>query len=323
MLEREAFGNATVVAKLQAFHWVWIDRDHTPAVPKRLNVSAYPSLLVLGQNDENVHRWSGFLAVDKFLPQVDEALQRYELFRAGKTFDTPTPRAPVITTDADVRTFAAPSEEIANGITSCGGALLAAFGNRLHWLDADGKSERSAALPADVRDLASDGKRLFALSYGWTAGRPFHELDPKTGAVLRSVVTEANAKQRHMGAFGLAWHDGALWVLESTGKLHRVDPETGAIAKTFDIGKRYVGGLDFDGEHFVVGSRDALHFVAPSTGTVVRSLPLAYPVRAVACRDGKILLLEQPIFGFGRKHESVRVWPARSVVHELTLRAAK
>ena len=46
-LERDAFGVATVVAKSREFHWVTVDRDATPQIPKRLNVSAYPSLLVL------------------------------------------------------------------------------------------------------------------------------------------------------------------------------------------------------------------------------------------------------------------------------------
>lgn len=319
MLEREAFGNATVVAKLQAFHWVWVDRDHTPELPGRFHVSAYPSLLVLGPDDENVHRWAGFLGVDKFLPQVDEALERFALFRAGKAWDVPTPRPAAICADAEVATFPAPDEGSPNGIAFCADKLFLALGGTLYRLDARHAVELRAELPGQVRDLASDGERLYAIAYDWTSGGPIHELDPASGKVVRRIATAANAKNKYSGAFGIACRDGGLYALESSGKLHRVDAQSGDIAATLDIGVRYVGGLDFDGKAFVVGSRDALHFVDPASGKPRRTVPLAYPVRALACHDGKIYLLEQPVFGFGRTHEPIRVWPQKTVVHVLTL----
>ncbi|MEZ5966800.1 MAG: PQQ-binding-like beta-propeller repeat protein [Planctomycetota bacterium] len=319
MLEREAFGNATVVAKLQAFHWVWVDRDHTPDLPKRMHVNAYPSLLVLGPSDENVHRWAGFLGVDKFMPQVDEALERYERFRAGKAWDEPAPRAEHICAEGEVETFAAPEEGGPDGIAFCGGKMFVAQGNTLYRLGSDRAVEHEARLPAMVRDLASDGERLFALTYGWTKGDPLYELDPSTGAVRRSLVTEANKKNKYSGAFGLACHGGKLFVLESSGKLHRLDPVTGEVEKTLALSVRYVSGLTFDGASFVLGSREALHFVDPGTGKVRRSVPVAYPVRALASEGGKLYLMEQPVPGFGRKHEPIRIWPKRMLVHELTL----
>lgn len=319
MLEREAFGNATVVAKLAAFHWVWVDRDHTPELPKQFHVSAYPSMLVLGPKDENVHRWSGFLSNDKFLPQVDEALARYALFRTGKAWDVPTPRAATICDAADVETFAAPSDGNPSGITFCGGKLFVGLGDTLYRLGDGHRVELKTKLPAHVRDLASDGERLYGVTYGWTAGEPIHELDPKTGAVRRSFATEANKKNKYSGAFGLACYDGALYALESMGKLHRLDPENGAIEATLEFGQRYVAGLDFDGASFVVGSRQALHFVDAKNGKTTKSVPVAYPVRALACHGGKVFVLEQPVFGFGRQHEPIRVWPQQTVVHVLTL----
>jgi hypothetical protein len=319
VLEREAFGRATVVAKLQAFHWVWVDRDHTPELPKRFNVSAYPSLLVLGPKDENVHRWSGFLSVDKFLPQVEEARERYALFLAGKPYDVPTPRAPTICDGAAVEIFAAPAEDNPSGIVFCGGKLFVALGDTLYRLGPEHQVELQAELPAQVRDLASDGTRLWGITYSWTCGGPIHELDPESGASIRTFVTKANEKNKYSGAFGLAWHDGALHALESNGKLHRLDLETGDIAATSNIGTTYVGGLDSDGETFVVGSRQALHFFDPNAGKVTRSVAVNYPVRALAAHGGKVFVLEQPVFGFDRAHRSIRVWPQKTVVHVLTL----
>lgn len=319
MLEREAFGNATVVAKLQGFHWVWVDRDHTPEPPKRFHVSAYPSILVLGPRDENVHRWSGFPGLDKFLPQVEEALERHALFAAGKTWDTPTPRPDTICAEAKVTTFPAPSEEIPNGITFCGGKLFLALGNTLYRLDAQRAVEMEAKLPPHVRDLGSDGERLYALAYTWTQGGPVHELDPQTGAVLRSFTTKANEANKYSSGMGVACREVEVWALEGMGKLHRVDPQTGELLQTLPLAQRYVAGLAFDGESFVLGSREAIHLVDPADGKTRRSVPVAYPVRALACHEGKIWALEQPVFGFGREHEQIRVWPQKTVVHVLEL----
>jgi len=317
VLEREAFGSATVVAKLQGFHWVWVDRDHTPELPKRFHVSAYPSLLVLGPGDENVHRWSGFRGVDAFLPQVQEAVERYALFRAGKAWDVPTPRPSAICDARRVETFAAPDEGSPNGIAFCGGRLFLALGSKLYCLDDQHRVQRATDLPEQVRDLASDGTRLYAITYGWTCGGPIHELDPDTGAVSRSITTAAMKANKYSGAFGLACRDGSLYALESMGKLHRLDPDTGDITATTNVGVNYLAGLDHDGTAFVVGSREALYRLDPETGKVRDRIALNYPVRALACHGGKTFLLEQPVFGFGRSHEPTRVWPQQTVVHVL------
>ena len=49
-----------MVAKSKEFHCVTVDRDRTPEIPERLQVSAYPSVLVLGRDEENVLRFAGF-----------------------------------------------------------------------------------------------------------------------------------------------------------------------------------------------------------------------------------------------------------------------
>lgn len=322
MLEREAFGNATVVARLQGFHWVWVDRDHTPELPKRFHVSAYPSLLVLGPNDENVHRWAGFLKVEPFLAQVDEAHARWKSFTSGEPWDVPNPRKETICSSVQVTTHPAPSEAAPAGIAFCRGKLWVAQGNKLHRCVPGSAADLEVELPESVRDLGSDGQRLFALTYGWTAGTPIHELDPETGKTIGSTVTEANKVNKAMGGSGVAFVAGDLWALESFGKLSCIDPKSGEVKRVIDTGVRYVAGLDWDGKHFVFGSRDALHFLAPDLGKVVKALPVNYPIRALACREDRIWIQEQPIFGFSRQHETIRVWPKTTVLHELVLTKA-
>jgi hypothetical protein len=42
-------------------------------------------------------------------------------------------------------------------------------------------------------------------------------------------------------------------------------------------------------------------------------------VRALAWDGTALLLLEQPVFGFGRRHERITVWPRVGLVHRLEL----
>ena len=92
MLEDTTFTDATVVAESRKFHWVTVLRDSVPDVTKRFNVSAFPSLMVIGRNEEKVYRWSGYKLPEPFMEELDEALRRYRLYSRGKEWDTPDPR---------------------------------------------------------------------------------------------------------------------------------------------------------------------------------------------------------------------------------------
>jgi len=287
----------------------------------RFDVHAFPTLLTLGDQDEKIHRFSGFQKPDAFTASLEDALARYALYRAGKEWDEPEPRAPSITSEGTVELMPAPSEEVPNGLAFLGDLLYVAQGATLFRVDpATGAVQAKHELPASVRDLCSDGTRLYAMEYGWTAGKPIHVVDPKTGRVLRSIVTEANAKNKAFGAAGVAWRDGRLWVLEGMqGRIHEVDPETGAVRRTVQTERRWLTGLAWDGDAFVAGSRDALLLLDPETGAVRREVKTHYPLRALAAHGGRVLLMEQPVFGHDKDHRRVRIWPKQTFVHVLTL----
>ena len=80
------------MALSRKFLWVKVDRDVTPDVPKRFGVHAYPTLLTLGAKEEKVHRTSGFKKPPEFRAQLDDALRRVALYKAGKEWDEPNPR---------------------------------------------------------------------------------------------------------------------------------------------------------------------------------------------------------------------------------------
>jgi hypothetical protein len=279
-------------------------------------VSAYPTLLVLGTKDENVHRFEGFRKAPEFAGELAEGLRRFALHRAGKAWDEPAPRPASICDGANVETFRAPAEDVPGGIAFVGEDLWIAQGGKLRRLDAKRVVAAEFPVSPTVVDLASDGKVLFALEGGWTAGHPIRVIDPATGAETRAIVTEANKTNKAQGAKGIAWRDGRLFVLEGMqGLVHVVDPATGAVERTLKTGATWLTGLDFDGASLVLGSRTELLFADPADGKVTRRIAVNYPLRCVAAHSGALYLMEQPVFGRDRAHQHVRVWPKETLVH--------
>jgi len=296
-----------------------VNRDRTPDLPKRYNVSAYPTLLVLSGDDEKIHRFAGYRKPPEFCAELRDAARRAVLHQSGVPWDEPLPRPPTLASGRRVATFPAPSEEVPAGATLHRGRLFLAQGGTLHRVDpGTGAREASFPLPANVVDLCSDGTSLFACEYGWTAGAAIHRIDASTGAVEQSIVTEANKANRSLGAKGIAWRAGKLYVLEGMqGRIHELDPATGAVARVLETGATWLAGLDFDGRQFVAGSRDAILRLDAETGRAVERIAVHYPVRSLAAGPAGLYVLEQPISDFGVRHETIRLWPKTTLVHLL------
>jgi hypothetical protein len=299
-----------------------VDRDRTPEVPKRYRVSAYPTILTLNPKDEMIQRWSGGKKTpEEVLALFEDAKRRWALWREGKDWTAPDPRPEKICDDGTLTTIPAPAEDVPCGISAFGDDLFVVQGGRARRIDRKtGKTKGSFEVPESVIDVTTDGKLLFALESGWTAGKPVHVLDPETGKVLRSVVTEANRANRSHGAKGIAWRDGRLWVLSGmSGVLSEVDPEDGRIVRTLKTGKTWLAGLAWDGKRFLLGSREHLYGFDPVSKKVSLEVRVNYRLRSVEAADGAVLLMEQPIFGFDRSHQRIRVWPKKTRIHRLVL----
>ena len=132
------------MAKSSAFHWVEVNRDHTPEIPKRFTVSAYPSLLVLGDAEENIHRFQSFQEPEEFLTNLEEGLRRFALYRAGEPWSAPNERPTSITDEGELETFPAPSEGIPGGLTFVEGDLFVAQDKILRRLDLTNAAGRPA-----------------------------------------------------------------------------------------------------------------------------------------------------------------------------------
>jgi glutamine cyclotransferase len=181
-----------------------------------------------------------------------------------------------------------PEADNVAGVTFDGRHVWFASGNRLNALDpASGKILRSIDVAAHA-GTAFDGRHLFQIAedriqkmdletgkvlssipapgggsdsgLAWAEGtlwvgqhrdRKIHQVDPETGAVLRTIESSRFVT-------GVSWVDGELWhaTWDSDGSdVRRVDPETGEVLEKLDMPRDVeVSGLESDGgEQFFCG----------------------------------------------------------------------
>jgi glutamine cyclotransferase len=170
--------------------------------------------------------------------------------------------------------------ERVNGVTYDGGRVWFASGDKLNAFDpASGKAERTIDVPAHA-GTAFDGEHLFQIAeeriqkidpasgrvlstiptpaggasgLAWAEGmlwvgqhrnRKIHQVDPQTGAILRTITSNRFVT-------GVTWVDGELWHATWEGEesdVRRVDPQTGEVLEKLDMPPgTAVSGLESDG----------------------------------------------------------------------------
>src|SRR5262249_47488233 len=174
-----------------------------------------------------------------------------------------------------------PGVDHVHGVTYDGRQVWFAAGDRLSAFDpASGKLLRSIEVGADA-GTAFDGRHLFQIVEGrieridpktgrvlaaipapggggdsglawaegtlWVGqhrGRKIHQVDPETGAILRTI-------ESNRFVTGVTWIDGELWHGTWEGdvsELRRVDPRTGEVLETIEMPAGVsVSGLESDG----------------------------------------------------------------------------
>ena len=171
--------------------------------------------------------------------------------------------------------------ERVNGVTYDGQHVWFASGDKLNALDPDtGRTVRSIDVPAHA-GTAFDGQHLFQIAedriqkidaktgqilatipapggggdsgLAWAEGTlwvgeyracKIHQVDPETGAILRSIDSKRFVT-------GVTWVDGDLWHATWEGEesdLRRIDPATGDVLETIDMPSGIgVSGLESNG----------------------------------------------------------------------------
>ncbi|MFC7397533.1 glutamine cyclotransferase [Chelatococcus sp. GCM10030263] len=158
-------------------------------------------------------------------------------------------------------------DEVA-GVTFDGQRIWFASGDRLNALDpASGETVQAIEVAAHA-GTAFDGEHLFQI-----AEDRIQKIEPATGRVLATIPAPGGG-----GDSGLAWAEGTLWVGEyRDGKIHQVDPETGAILRTIES-KRFVTGVTWvDGELWHAtweGDESDLRRLDPHTGEVLEAIDM-------------------------------------------------
>ncbi|MGH7118023.1 MAG: DUF5074 domain-containing protein [Acetobacteraceae bacterium] len=174
-----------------------------------------------------------------------------------------------------------PGVDQVHGVGFDGAHLWLASGNRLTALDpVSGRTQRSIDVPAHA-GTAFDGKHLFQISgsriqkiepktgrvlatipapggggdsgLAWAEGtlwvgeyreRKIHQIDPETGAILRTI-------ESNRFVTGVTWVDGELWhgTWEADASdLRRVDPQVGEVLEQIEMPPGVsVSGLDSNG----------------------------------------------------------------------------
>src|ERR1700688_1862500 len=174
-----------------------------------------------------------------------------------------------------------PGVERVNGVTYDGQHVWIAAGDRLNALDpASGKLVRSINVAAHA-GTAFDGQHLFQIAedriqkidpnsgrvvstipapggggdsglawaegslwVGQHRGRKIHQIDPETGAILRTIESNRIVT-------GVTWIDGELWHGTWEGDesdVRRVDPQTGEVLERLEMPPGVgVSGLESDG----------------------------------------------------------------------------
>jgi len=167
------------------------------------------------------------------------------------------------------------------GVTFDGENVWFAAGDRIHALDpASGRDVRALDVPAHA-GTAFDGKHLYQIAesriqkidpasghvlgtipapgsggdsgLAWAEGtlwvgeyraRKIHQVDPETGAILRTL-------ESNRFVTGVTWVDGELWhaTWESEqSEIRRVDPESGKVLEALEMpAGLIVAGLEADG----------------------------------------------------------------------------
>ncbi|KAA1002400.1 PQQ-binding-like beta-propeller repeat protein [Paraburkholderia panacisoli] len=181
-----------------------------------------------------------------------------------------------------------PDVDKVGGVTFDGQQVWIAGGGRLNAFDpATGKALRSIDVAADA-GTAFDGEHLFQIAGGsirkidpstgrvlatipapgggadsgltWAEGtlwvghypeRKIYQIDPETGAILRTI-------ESNRFVTGVTWVDGELWHgtwEDDASELRRIDPRTGEVLESVEMPDGMtVSGLESDGgERFFCG----------------------------------------------------------------------
>jgi glutamine cyclotransferase len=160
-----------------------------------------------------------------------------------------------------------PGVDAVHGVTYDGQKIWFASGDKLNALDpASGQQAGSIDVAAHA-GTAYDGQHLYQI-----ADDLIQKIDPNSGRVLATIPAPEG------GNSGLAWAEGSLWVGQyGNRRIHRIDPQTGALISTIESNRFVTGVTWLDGDlwHGTWEEGESeLRRVNSQTGEVLESLKM-------------------------------------------------
>ncbi|HKN68477.1 MAG TPA: hypothetical protein VJW73_19470 [Gemmatimonadaceae bacterium] len=159
------------------------------------------------------------------------------------------------------------------GVTFDGESVWFAAKDSMRAFDPDtGEERRSIDVPAHA-GTAFDGEFLYQIADG-----RIQKIDPDTGTVVSTIPAPAG-----VGASGLAWAEGTLWVGDYRArKIHQIDPLTGATLRTLESNRFVTGVTWVAGELWHAtweGDQSELRRIDVESGEVLETLQLPEGVK--------------------------------------------
>jgi streptogramin lyase len=155
-----------------------------------------------------------------------------------------------------------------NGVTYVGSLVWYSSGDRLRaFAPASGQPVRALECAGDA-GTAFDGQHFYQLS-----GDRIQKIDPANGRVIATIPAPGQGPHS-----GLTWAEGSLWLGEYRGrKIHRIDPQTGAIQRTIESNRFVTGVTWVEGELWHgtwEGDESEIRRIDPQRGRVLTRLKL-------------------------------------------------
>ena len=166
-----------------------------------------------------------------------------------------------------------PDAQQVHGVTFDGKHVWIAVGERMLAVAPEsGEITRTLDVPARAGS-AFDGQYLYQIASG-----EIQKIEPASGRVVGTLPLPRE------NVSGMAWADGYLWIGEYTaGKVHQVDPQSGAIVRSLQSDRFVTGVTWVDGELWhgaVQHAHDADHALSelreidPQSGAVRRRVAM-------------------------------------------------
>jgi outer membrane protein assembly factor BamB len=161
-----------------------------------------------------------------------------------------------------------PGADKVNGVSHDGHHVWFAGGEQLIAFDpSSGEVARTLPRAGDA-GTAFDGTHLWQI-----AEARIDKIDPASGDVVASIPAPGSGSDS-----GLAWAEGSLWVGQYRDRrIHRIDPETGAVLRTIETNRFVTGVTWVDGELWHgtwEGDESDIRRIDPDSGAVLEQLEM-------------------------------------------------